>query len=382
MSRYEKIEKVGEGTFGVVYKAKDRQTGELVALKRMRLEAEEEGIPCTAIREISLLKELRHDNVVRLHDVVHSDRKLTLVFEFLDLDLQKYMESVGGALDGATVQHFMRQLLLGIEYCHYRMVLHRDLKPQNLLISKDRVLKLADFGLGRAFEIPVHRMTHDVVTLWYRPPDVLLGSTKYGCNIDIWSAGCIFAEMAAGKPLFAARTDAHQLAKIFAVLGYPTQAEWPSMMDCPNVANMLAMEELQALVHAPCRAREHLEERGIAQILGAHGVDLLLSLLRYEPNRRLSASDALAHPYFQERFAPRDAPLSPSKTMPLPTKDVHSHAGGAAGGAQHSAVPGPGSDVTFWHFLPVDRSNRDAGGFGCRAPHLRAVQKSFVHRED
>jgi cyclin-dependent kinase len=301
MSRYEKIEKVGEGTFGVVYKAKDRQTGELVALKRMRLEAEEEGIPCTAIREISLLKELRHDNVVRLHDVVHSDRKLTLVFEFLDLDLQKYMESVGGALDGATVQHFMRQLLLGIEYCHYRMVLHRDLKPQNLLISKDRVLKLADFGLGRAFSIPMKKLTHEVVTLWYRPPDVLLGSTAYGTAVDIWSAGCIFAEMATGHALFAGRNDGDQLLKIFSFLGTPGQREWPSMMDCPHSSAMLARDALHE--NFPMKTVDDLLALGGGYTtLGPLGCDLLLKLLQYEPQRRLCASEALAHPYFQQRL--------------------------------------------------------------------------------
>jgi cyclin-dependent kinase len=309
MNRYEKIEKVGEGQYGVVYKAKDKQSDAIVALKRIALESEDEGIPCTAIREISLLKELRHDNVVRLHDVVHSDRKLTLVFEFLDMDLQKYMEAAGGVLDAATVQHFMRQLLLGIEYCHYRMVLHRDLKPQNLLISRDRVLKLADFGLGRAFEIPVHRMTHDVVTLWYRPPDVLLGSTKYGPNVDMWSVGCIFAEMACGKPLFSGRTDVQQLVKIFSVLGYPTAADWPSMMDCPNVANMLQAEECQAMERSLYRLRETLDAKGGSAILGEKGVDLLAGLLRYEPSARLSASKALEHPYFQERFPHQDGGL-------------------------------------------------------------------------
>jgi cyclin-dependent kinase len=301
MSRYEKIEKVGEGTFGVVYKAKDRNTGELVALKRMRLEAEEEGIPCTAIREISLLKELRHDNVVRLHDVVHSDRKLTLVFEFLDLDLQKYMEAAGGVLDAATVQHFMRQLLLGIEYCHYRMVLHRDLKPQNLLISRDRVLKLADFGLGRAFSIPMKKLTHEVVTLWYRPPDVLLGSTAYGTGVDMWSAGCIFAEMAIGHALFAGRNDGDQLLKIFQFLGTPTSREWPTMMDCPNSNSMLARDNL--LEPYPQKKPEDLMKLGGGfEKLGPQGCELLMMLLRFEPSQRISASDALAHPYFSQRL--------------------------------------------------------------------------------
>jgi len=202
MERYQKLEKIGEGTYGVVYKAKDRLSDQIIALKRIRLEAEDEGIPSTAIREISLLKELRHPNIVRLYDVVHTERKLTLVFEYLDQDLKKYLDVCVGGLESTIVQSFLFQLLTGVAYCHHHRVLHRDLKPQNLLINREGELKLADFGLARAFGIPVRSYTHEVVTLWYRAPDVLLGSRKYSTPVDIWSIGCIFAEMANGAPLF------------------------------------------------------------------------------------------------------------------------------------------------------------------------------------
>ncbi len=172
-----------------MYKAKDRVTNEIVALKKIRLEAEDEGIPSTAIREISLLKQLQHPNIVRLYDVIHMERKLTLVFEHLDQDLKKYLDVCQGSLDTTVMKSFLYQLLRGVAYCHHHRVLHRDLKPQNLLINREGELKLADFGLARAFGIPVRSYTHEVVTLWYRAPDVLMGSHKYSTPVDIWSIG-------------------------------------------------------------------------------------------------------------------------------------------------------------------------------------------------
>merc|ERR1712196_574645 len=160
--------KIGEGTYGVVYKATDKATGEIIALKKIRLESEDEGIPSTAIREISLLKELRHPNIVRLYDVVHTEKKLTLIFEYLDQDLKKYLDVCDGGIELTIVKSFLFQLLTGVAYCHHHRVLHRDLKPQNLLINREGELKLADFGLARAFGIPVRSYTHEVVTLWYR----------------------------------------------------------------------------------------------------------------------------------------------------------------------------------------------------------------------
>ena len=160
------MEKIGEGTYGIVYKAKDRVTSETVALKKIRLEAEDEGIPSTAIREISLLKELQHPNIVRLFDVVHTERKLTLVFEYLDQDLKKYLDVCDGGLTDDVLKSFLYQLITGVAYCHHHRVLHRDLKPPNLLINREGQLKLADFGLARAFGIPVRSYTHEVVTLW------------------------------------------------------------------------------------------------------------------------------------------------------------------------------------------------------------------------
>ncbi|KAG7214741.1 hypothetical protein INR49_010633, partial [Caranx melampygus] len=228
MQKYEKLEKIGEGTYGTVFKAKNRETHEIVALKRVRLDDDDEGVPSSALREICLLKELKHKNIVRLHDVLHSDKKLTLVFEYCDQDLKKYFDSCNGDLDPETVKSFMYQLLKGLAFCHSRNVLHRDLKPQNLLINRNGELKLADFGLARAFGIPVRcysaevgctSLTQQVVTLWYRPPDVLFGAKLYSTSIDMWSAGCIYAELAnAGRPLFPGNDVDDQLKRIFRYL--------------------------------------------------------------------------------------------------------------------------------------------------------------------
>ena len=299
-NRYEKLAKIGEGAYGVVYKAKDKQTDTLTALKRIRLDAEEEGVPCTAIREISLLKELRHDNIVRLLDVVYSEHRLTIVFEYLDQDLQKYLELRDHNLTAAQVQSFMRQLLAGIDHCHQRCVLHRDLKPQNLLISQDRILKIADFGLGRSFAIPVRKYTNAVVTLWYRAPDVLLGSTTYGTPVDLWSIGCIFAELVTGAALFDGRTDLDQLEKIFRFLGSPNGTTWPSLPSYPNSDTMLAKPELRAAYEPTCD--KVYSSAQFQSKLGPHGIDLLRSLLQYEPERRINASQALNHPYFAQRM--------------------------------------------------------------------------------
>ncbi|KAK4924685.1 negative regulator of the PHO system, partial [Elasticomyces elasticus] len=227
-SSFQQLEKLGEGTYATVYKGRNRQTGELVALKEIHLDSEE-GTPSTAIREISLMKELKHESIVTLHDVIHTENKLMLVFEYMDKDLKKYMDARGdrGQLDSPTIKRFMHDLLKGTAFCHDNRVLHRDLKPQNLLINTKGQLKLADFGLARAFGIPVNTFSNEVVTLWYRAPDVLLGSRTYNTSIDIWSAGCIMAEMYTGRPLFPGTTNEDQLQKIFRLMGTPSERTWP-----------------------------------------------------------------------------------------------------------------------------------------------------------
>ncbi len=290
--------KIGEGTYGVVYKARDtRQNGELRAVKQIRLEQEEEGVPSTAIREISLLKDLQHENVVGLLDVVHEDRKLHLVFEYLDLDLKKHMDTSPQAYqDPLRVKRYLYQMLDGIAYCHSHRILHRDLKPQNLLIDRaNDKLKLADFGLARAFGIPVRQFTHEVITLWYRAPEILLGSKHYSTPVDLWSIGCIFAEMVNQKPLFPGDSEIDEIFKIFQIRGTPEEKTYPGVTALPDYKDIYPKwrkQDLKSLVPTLCAA----------------GLDLLDKLLEYIPSRRISAKAALSHPYFDELRAINEIP--------------------------------------------------------------------------
>lgn len=286
MERYQKLEKIGEGTYGVVYKARDRENGETIALKKIRLEQEDEGVPSTAIREISILKELTHANVVGFKDVVHQDSRLYLVFEYLDQDLKRYMDSVS-SISPLLVKSFLFQLINGIAYCHSHRILHRDLKPQNLLIDRRGALKLADFGLARAFGIPVRHYTHEVVTLWYRAPEILLGARKYSTPVDIWSIGCIFAEMVSRAPLFPGDSEIDQLHKIFMALGTPSEEMWPGVKDLPDYKSTFPNWPRRSIADTVPR-------------LDALGHDLLGKMLTYEPSHRISAADALNHPYFND----------------------------------------------------------------------------------
>ncbi|KAL4991607.1 kinase-like domain-containing protein [Aspergillus falconensis] len=287
-SSFQQLEKLGEGTYATVFKGRNRQTGELVALKEIHLDSEE-GTPSTAIREISLMKELKHESIVSLYDVIHTENKLMLVFEYMDKDLKKYMDTRGdrGQLDQATIKSFMHQLMSGIAFCHDNRVLHRDLKPQNLLINKKGQLKLGDFGLARAFGIPVNTFSNEVVTLWYRAPDVLLGSRTYNTSIDIWSAGCIMAELYTGRPLFPGTTNEDQLQKIFRLMGTPSERSWPGISQLP---------EYRANFHVYATQDLGL----ILPQIDPLGLDLLNRMLQLRPEMRIDAHGALQHPWFHD----------------------------------------------------------------------------------
>eukprot|EP01119_Soliformovum_irregulare_P020919 TRINITY_DN6848_c0_g1_i1.p1 TRINITY_DN6848_c0_g1~~TRINITY_DN6848_c0_g1_i1.p1 ORF type:complete len:299 (+),score=42.03 TRINITY_DN6848_c0_g1_i1:1074-1970(+) len=285
LDQYQKKEKLGEGCYGKVYLALDKATMEHVAMKKMNLDAEDEGIPSTTIREISLLKELSdHANIVKLRDVLYVQTKLYLIFEHLECDLKQYMDR-GGSMDPNLIKSYLQQLLRGISFCHNHRILHRDLKPQNLLISRDGKLKLADFGLSRAFSVPVRHYTHEVITLWYRCPEILLGQNRYSTPVDIWSIGCIFAEMVARHPIFPGDSEIDQLFRIFRTLGTPNETVWPGVSSLPNFQTTYPQ-------HAPQSWSQILPK------LEPEGIDLLTRMMQYEPSRRISAKQALAHPYF------------------------------------------------------------------------------------
>ncbi|KAL8576611.1 Cyclin-dependent kinase 14 [Nucella lapillus] len=287
---YHKLEQLGEGSYATVYKGYSSLTNQIIALKEIRLQ-EEEGAPFTAIREASLLKGLRHANIVTLHDIIHTKETLTFVFEYVHTDLSQYLEKYPGGLNPYNVKLFLYQLLRGLGYCHERRILHRDIKPQNLLISEMGELKLADFGLARAKSIPSHTYSHEVVTLWYRPPDILLGSTQYSTSLDIWGVGCIFAEMISGQATFPGMKDAYdQLDKIFKILGTPKEQTWEGVTRLPHFnTNKFGLYQKQPLYCCVPKLS-----------FAPHAAQLAARFLEMEPSKRISAAVARQHEYFMD----------------------------------------------------------------------------------
>ncbi|CAN6440947.1 unnamed protein product [Victoria cruziana] len=296
MEVYEKLEKVGEGSYGKVYRARDRRTGQIVALKKTRLRDDEEGVPPTALREISLLKMLSIDpHVVRLLDLKQGQNKegktvLYLVFEYMDTDLKKFIRSfrqAGEKMPAKTVKSLMYQLCKGVAFCHGHGVLHRDLKPHNLLMDKKSgLLKIADLGLSRAFTIPIKKYTHEILTLWYRAPEILLGATHYSTPVDIWSVGCIFAELVTNQALFPGDSELQQLLHIFRLLGTPNEEVWPGVTMLKNWHEFPQWKPNSLSTVVPD--------------LDPAGLDLLSMMLQYEPSKRISAKKAMENRYFDD----------------------------------------------------------------------------------
>uniref|UniRef100_A0AC35TZM9 Protein kinase domain-containing protein n=1 Tax=Rhabditophanes sp. KR3021 TaxID=114890 RepID=A0AC35TZM9_9BILA len=287
-SIYTKMDKLGEGSYAIVYKSYDRLNNRIVALKEIQLQ-QLEGLPFTAIREASLLRELSHANIVHLYQIIHQADFLILAFEYMATDLSKYLEFYKRGLDIDMVRLFMFQLLRGLAFCHQRRILHRDLKPQNLLIDDSGELKLADFGLARAKSVPSRTFSNEVVTLWYRPPDVLLGSTNYSSSLDMWGVGCIMAEMTMGRPLFpgvSGTTD--QLEKIFQIRGSITDSNYPEAVNLPD------FHKHPKKFHTVKEWNE--VSREYPKILD--GILLLNHLLQLNPDLRMSAQSAMTHSFF------------------------------------------------------------------------------------
>ena len=290
--------KIGEGSYGVVYKATCKATGIIVALKKIVIG--NEGVPFSEMREISLLKELAHPNIVHLIDVEHSATRLYLVFEWLEMDLQKYMESLKteDGMGHILVKSYTHQLLKGMAFCHSRGIIHRDLKPANLLINRQGELKIADFGLARTIQIPIRAYTHNVVTRWYRAPEILLGQRLYACPIDVWSIGVIFAEMINHRYLWPGDSEIEQLYQIFQTLGTPTEISWPGVSELPDYSE-----------HFPKWQGSSLK-RTMRPTLDDQGFDLLQQMLHYAPVARISAKDALNHPWFADMDKIGSSPLN------------------------------------------------------------------------
>ncbi|KAE9029084.1 Cyclin-dependent kinase [Phytophthora fragariae] len=328
MDAYEKLECIGAGTYGQVYMAKDKATGDVVAIKKIRSLNEVQGLPVTTIREIKVLKCLNHPNLVELKEVVVSsendddDAEFTdkdepldychgsiyLVLEYLEHDLTGLIDRQH-PFDDTAIKCLMKQLLDVMQYMHSIDIIHRDIKCSNLLMTRDHLLKVADFGLARSLRGD-QLFTNKVVTLWYRPPELLLGATSYDASIDMWSIGCVFAELYIGHPLFQGKTELEQITKIFDICGTPTTESWPDYKFLTHSSTFVPDKP------KPKRLREYLMRETAARkrILPKGALELMEALLVLDPEQRLTASDCLNSHYFKARPLP---PSDPKKLPPI-----------------------------------------------------------------
>ena len=292
MRSYTRGELLGEGTFGKVYCAFERGGGRAVAIKRLHNAiSSKEGAELPMLREIMLLHELKHENVVELLDVYCQDGSIHLVFEFCVTDIEAIIRDLAGQeLNAACIKGYMLGTLQGVAAIHESWVVHRDLKPGNLFLTPDGVVKVGDFGLARVHGSPERRYTGQVVTRWYRAPELLFGAKFYGTAIDLWSVGCIFAELLLRVPYFPGNSDIDQLSKIFTALGTPTEEAWPGVSSLPD--------------YIAFREQKRSTMRDLFTAASDDTLDLLQALLTFNPTQRLNARAALAHRYFSSAPPP------------------------------------------------------------------------------
>ncbi|KAH7654819.1 [RNA-polymerase]-subunit kinase protein [Dioscorea alata] len=342
--RYLKREILGEGTYGVVFKAIDTKTGKTVAIKKIRLGKYKEGVNFTALREIKLLKELKDPNIIELIDAFPHKGNLHLVFEFMESDLEAVIRDRNAVLSPADVKSYLQMTLKGLAFCHKKWVLHRDMKPNNLLIGSDGQLKLADFGLARIFGSPDRKFTHQVFARWYRAPELLFGTKQYGAGVDVWAAGCIFAELLLRRPFLQGSSDIDQLGKIFAAFGTPKPSQWYDMVYLPDYV------EYQFVPAPPLRS--------LFPMASDDALDLLSKMFTYDPKARISAQQALEHRYFTTVPAPTKPAL-----LPRPIRK-----GESANQRATDVMPQDGPVV-----LSPPRKSRRVMGFEGNAHHLGKV---------
>jgi len=317
--------KLGEGTYGFVTRAVHRVTGTNVAIKKIKHEADEVGLSPTTIREISLLSELQHPYIVKLLNSVFSKGNVYLVFEYCDYDLRKYLDiyreqSGNHGLPLATVQRFQYQMCKAIEFCHVNRIYHRDMKPQNILVTGDGDrIKIADFGLARQHGVPLIPLTREVVTLWYRCPEILLGATIYDQGVDTWALGCIFAEMLTGHALFQADCEIDCVFKIFQLFGTPSPKTFPTQK-FPDWQDMFPKFTGKSIKKAiPC------------QYLSDEGYRYLLSFLELNPIYRIDSVSAANHPWLRSQVIGFPALVTKDGGSPL-TANIPPRMGEPGGG--------------------------------------------------
>ncbi|KAK6727503.1 hypothetical protein RB195_005281 [Necator americanus] len=305
VNEFQKLNRIGEGTYGIVYRARDTKSGQVVALKKVRVDSKmsaQVGISDSALREILLLKRLRHENIVELKEVAVSrdPQGMFLVMEYCEQDLAKLLDEMIHPFTEPQVKCLMQQLFRALNYMHTHYVLHRDLKVSNLLLTSHGILKVADFGLARVFGEPNMSMTPRVITLWYRCPELLFGSKTQTTGIDQWAAGCILGELLLHRPLLPGKSDMEQIDKIIGLLGTPTTKIWPELESMPLLQNFTL------------KTQPFNNVKVVFESASLSAIDLLNALFTYDPNKRITAADALAHPFFTERPLPCDPVLIPS----------------------------------------------------------------------
>jgi len=294
-NNYEQDNLIGNGSHGFVFKGRDlTNNGATVALKRIVIPSTDEGIPISTLREIAMLKQLdgyEHPHIVRLLDVCHGQSlekekslSMFLVFEHIDQDLAKYIERCPPpGFSEAKIRDIMYQILSGVDFLHSHRVIHRDLKPQNILISNDGRVKLTDFGLAKTYEFEM-RLTTVVVTLWYRSPEIILG-LPYASSVDIWSCGCIMGELYKRSPFFCGTSEGDQLHKIFKIIGTPGENEWP---------------ENSSLMYSSFEQNCKMPLQRVLPEISESGRDLLDNMILFNPKQRISALNALQHDFFMQ----------------------------------------------------------------------------------
>ncbi|PHH77197.1 hypothetical protein CDD80_813 [Ophiocordyceps camponoti-rufipedis] len=355
---YEKLNDIEEGTYGWVARGLDKATGKVVALKRLKLEpGDRSGLPVTGLREIQVLRDCRHANIVGLHEVVVGggdddklDRSIFLVLEFVEHDIKGILDDMPQPFLASEVKRLLLQLTQGVAYLHDHWILHRDLKTSNLLLNNRGQLKIADFGMARYVgDPPPRRLTQLVVTLWYRAPELLLGARSYGPAVDMWSVGCIFAELVDREPLLQGTNEMDQTAKIFLLCGLPDKHKWPSFRSLPNASGL----------KLPPEAPTESSIRRRFPTLTAAAAGLLDGLLALDPDRRPSARDVLAHEYFRQDPKPKPEnmfPTFPSRAGQERRKRREPH---APGRGQPVAGLGDADFTSIFHNR--DREERGAG---------------------
>lgn len=307
---YHHLKKIGDGTYATVFKARDYNTGKYVALKKISIENDDDGIPPTTIREIAILKRMKHPNIITLQEVFfHCDKNnkhkktsedLYLVFDLLSCDLKEFMnKNSGNYLKMNVLQNIFKQILLGLDYCHSHNILHRDLKPQNILINmKTKEIKITDFGLSRCYILPNKTWTHEIITLWYRPAEILLGCKSYSIYVDIWSIACIFLEMINdNKPLFRGHSEIEQIIQIFMKCGTPNFQKSNSW---PSIEKDTQYFKYSKYPKWPRKSMDKFIHRKQYNLCKKYKLDdLLQKCLIIDPIKRITTKQALKHEFFQ-----------------------------------------------------------------------------------